>query len=240
MRPAPRRPWLALLALIVPLLLPSGAAAFPLTTCTLTVTSTDATGKTIATATAGADDSTMTNPLLVDWDGTVTWQGTSGANALKNNSWHVDVFMVPTPLRGGDANDKANKVGNGTTSVRANAPFQFTGLYYVSGEFTGDGGSCAGSGWFKLTGNPASTIPFWIAAVIGLLGLVLLALGLRGAWGWAVLGGLLTGLGLAAVLAMLAVMPIGAWTPLAALGLFVVVGLAVAIFAPKPAPPPAF
>ena len=237
MRPAPRRLWLALPALFALLLVPASAGAFPLTTCTLTVTSTDAIGKTIATATAGTDDATQTNPLLVDWDGTVTWHGTSGDNAIKNNSWHVDVFMVPTPLRGGDSNDKGNKVGDGTTSIRGNAPFQFTGLYYVSGEFRGDGGSCVGSGWFKLTGNPASTIPFWIAVVLGLLGLALLALGLRGSWGWAVLGGLLTGLGLAAVLAMLAVLPIGPWTPIAALGLFVVVGLAVAVFAPKPTPP---
>jgi len=240
MRPAPRRLWLALPILVVLLLLPASAGAFPLTTCTLTVTSTDASGKTIATATAGADDATQTNPLLVDWDGTVTWRGTSGDNAIKNNSWHVDVFMVPTPLRGGDANDKGNKVGDGTTSVRGNAPFQFTGLYYVSGEFRGDGGTCTGSGWFKLIGNPASTIPFWIAVVLGLLGLALLALGLRGSWGWAVVGGLLTGLGLAVVLAMLAVLPIGPWTPLAALGLFVVVGLAVATFAPKPPAPRSF
>jgi hypothetical protein len=240
MRPAPRRSWLSLLAILIPLVLPASVGAFPLTTCTLSVTSTDASGKTIATATSGGNDSTETNPLLVDWDGTVSWHGTSGDNAIKNNSWHVDVFMIPTPLRGGDANDKANKVGEGTTSVRADAPFQFTGLYYVSGEFKGDGGSCVGSGWFKLTGNPVSTIPFWIAVVIALLGLILLALGLRGAWGWAVLGGLLTGLGLAAVLAMLAVLPIGAWTPLAALGLFVVVGLAIALLVPKPAPPPAF
>jgi hypothetical protein len=236
MRPAPRRLWLVLLLLTLPLVLPAGVGAFPLTTCTLTVTSTDASGKTIATATGGGDDSTQANPLLVDWDGTVTWHGTSGDDAIKNNTWHVDVFMVPTPLRGGDANDKGNKVGDGTTSVGGNAPFQFTGLYYVSGEFRGDGGSCVGSGWFRLTGNPVSTVPFWLAVVIALLGLALLALGLRGSWGWAVLGGLLTGLGLAAVLAMLAVMPIGAWTPLAALGLFVVVGLAIAIFAPKPAP----
>ena len=79
-----------------------------------------------------------------------------------------------------------------------------------------------------------------MAVVLGLLGLALLALGLRGSWGWAVLGGIFTGLGLAAVLAMLAVLPIGPWTPVAAIGLFVVVGLAVAVFAPKPAPPPAF
>lgn len=237
MRPAPRQLWLALPLLAAFLLIPSSVGAFPLTTCTLAVTSTDASGKTIARASGGAGDATETNPLLVDWDGTVTWHGTSGDNAIKNNSWHVDVFMIPTPLRGGDANAKGNKVGDGTTSVRANAPFQFTGLYYVSGEFRGDGGSCVGSGWLKLTGNPASTIPFWLAVVLALLGLVLLALGLRGSWGWAVLGGLLTGLGLAGVLAMLAVLPIGAWTPLAALGLFVVVGLAVAILAPKPSQP---
>jgi hypothetical protein len=237
MRPAPRKLWLALPLLAALLVIPSSVGAFPLTTCTLTVTSTDASGKTIATASGGADDATETNPLLVDWDGTVSWHGTSGDNAIKNNSWHVDVFMIPTPLRGGDANERGNKVGDGTTSVRANAPFQFTGLYYVSGEFRGDGGSCVGSGWLRLTGNPASTIPFWVAVVLALLGLVLLALGLRGSWGWAVLGGLLTGLGLAVVLAMLAVLPVGAWTPLAALGLFVVVGLAVAILAPKPSQP---
>src|SRR5438067_11466678 len=89
MRPAPRRLWLALLVLTLPLILPASVGAFPLTTCTLTLTSTDANGKTIATATGGADDATETNPFLAGGDATATWRLTRGATARTNMSVHA-------------------------------------------------------------------------------------------------------------------------------------------------------
>src|SRR5205814_9057459 len=100
MRPAPRRLWLALLVLTLPLILPASVGAFPLTTCTLTLTSTDANGKTIATATGGADDATETHPFLGVRDGTRAWRGTPGGTAVNYNPWRVAVFLGPTPPPG--------------------------------------------------------------------------------------------------------------------------------------------
>ena len=52
-------------------------------------------------------------------------------------------------------------------------PFEITGLFYVEGEISGDGGECAGNGYVKLVGSPIGTVP-WIAA----LGLIVVGLGL--------------------------------------------------------------
>jgi hypothetical protein len=185
---------------------------------------------------SGADDSSQTDPFQVDWAGQVHWVGRT-TSTITNNSWHVDVFMLPTPLRGGDANPRSNKIGDGDIDVGANVPFRFTGLYYVSGEFSGDGGSCAGSGWVRLIGNPLASVPFWIAVLVALVGLVALIVAWRTAgWGWALLGGVLAGVGLAVVFISLAVVPLGQWTPLGTLGAFVLIGVLVALIAARNAP----
>lgn len=141
--------------------------------CTLDLSSTDASGAALDTAGNG-QGGTQDDPFIVDWDGTVSWNGSSGSTVFKNHSWHVDVFNIPTPLRGGDANEDGTTSANGSTGVSENAPFQFTGLYFVSGGISGDDGArCDGSAWLKLNGNPLTTIPFWIAVVIALIGLLL-------------------------------------------------------------------
>ncbi len=155
------------------------ATAFPLSTCALTIQSTDASGAALDGATAGADDSSQADPFIVDWDGQVAWQGTTGGQEMKANQYHIEVFGVPTPLRGGDANEGDDRDGSGTVGVKANAPFRFTGLYFVSGAITGSGGSCEGSGWVKLAGDPVGTIPFLVGLGALVVGLVLLGLGLR-------------------------------------------------------------
>jgi len=141
--------------------------------CTLDLASTDASGAALDTA-ANGRGGTQEDPFIVDWDGTVSWNGSSGDTVFKNHSWQVYVFNIPTPLRGGDDNDEGTTTSSGSTGVSANAPFQFTGLYFVSGNITGDGGArCDGSAWLKLNGNPLTTIPFWIAIVLVLIGLLL-------------------------------------------------------------------
>ncbi len=229
------------------LILAAPVSAFELSNCTMGATALAADGSTIGSIASGADDATQAKPFLVDWDGTVKYSGSSQIE-MKNNTWHVSVFGIPTPLMGGDDNPENNVDGSGTVGVSANAPFRFTGLYYVSGELKGSGGVCAGNGWFKLTGDPVGTIPFWAAAAILLVGLGLLAVGSRGHTFTAIVGGLLSGLGVAALLVLFSTLPLGVPTPIAVLLLGVVIGIVIGLLGRRgrgdqgdrpSAPPPA-
>jgi hypothetical protein len=238
MRPVLRR--LALIALpALILLVPASASAFPLTNCTLNLTSLDASGAPIDTAAAGADDSTQANPFEVDWDGRVAWAGTMGSQVIKNHHWSVSVFNIPTPLSGGDPNEGGDTDGDGTVEVGENLPFEMTGLFFVSGQISGEGGSCEGSGWMKLNGDPVGTIPFWVFLVLIVLGLLMMFMGWRGAAAWAIIGGLIFGVGAALGLIIFAVMLVGSWTPLAAIGLGLMIGLVVAFMGPDQVAAPA-
>jgi len=232
MRPAVRR--LASIALpVLILLIPASAAAFPLTNCTLHLDSVHANGDIFATADNGDGFATQADPFLVDWDGTVKWTGTMGTLVIKDHHWSVSVFNLPTPQRGGDANEDGDTDGNGTVQVSDTLPFKVTGLFYVSGQISGTGGSCEGSGWVKLIGDPIGTIPFFLGLALILLGLLGLWAGYRRAWGWAVVGGLFLGLGAAMTLIIFGVMLIGSWTPLAALAIGLALGIVVAFMRPE-------
>jgi hypothetical protein len=218
----------ALLAVCLLPVLVAPVAAFPLTTCTLAIASTDGSGGALDTAASGAADSTVSDPFKVDWDGSVSYAGSTGV-VIKNYQYHVEVFGVPTPIRGGDANDDENKDGDGSVSVGANAPFRVAGLYYVSGGYKGEGGECAGSGWFQLLGSPVGTVP-WIAgialAVLGVLGLVA---GARGNLITSIVGGVLLGLGVDLLLISHSLMPLAENTPLAGFVGSVILGIVVGI-----------
>lgn len=224
MRPIPRR--LAFPAILaIALLIPGSAAAFPLTNCTLELTSLDESGNVVDSASGPSADSTQSDPFLVDWGGSVLWNGTMGSQVIKNHTWHVDVFQLPTPLRGGDSNEAGNPNGEGRVDVSANAPFQLTGTFFVSGEISGEGGSCAGSGWFKIVGEPVGTVPFFLALLLVILGTVLIAFGgARGSWGLALPGGLLFGVGLAGLMIMFSTLPLGSLTVAASLVLGLLIG----------------
>jgi hypothetical protein len=146
--------------------------------CALDIASTDVTGAPVdvATGPGAGGGGTQDDPFLIDWDGTVNWQGSSGDQVFNNHSWQTYVFLVPTPVRGGDPNDEDDVVGTGSADVSANAPFRISGLYYVSGHIDGEGGThCDGSAWFKLIGDPVSTFPFWLAILLAVAGAVLIA-----------------------------------------------------------------
>jgi hypothetical protein len=227
---------LALIALPALILtIPASVSAFPLTNCTLALSSVDASNVVIATASAGAADATQEDPFFVDWDGTVQWAGTMGSLVIKDHSWSVSIFNIPTPLSGGDPNEGGDTDGDGTVKVGENLPFEITGLFYVSGAISGDGGSCSGSGWMRLRGDAFGTIPFWIGLALIVLGLLMLWMGARGSAAWAVSGGILLGLGGAVMLIIYAVMPIGSWTPLATLLAGLGIGIGVAVMRRRPA-----
>ena len=158
------------------------------------------------------------------------WAGTMGPLVIKDHNWSVSVFMLPTPQSGGDANEDGDTDGDGTVEVSDTLPFEVTGLFYVSGQISGDGGSCEGSGWVRLTGDAFGTIPFWIGLVLVVLGGLMLWMGYRGSVAWAVIGGILLGLGSALLLTLYALMPVGQWTPLAGLLAGLAIGIAVAVF----------
>jgi hypothetical protein len=169
----------ALPAAVMALLLAQPAAAFELNGgCSLEIASLDAAGAPVdvASGPGAAGGGTQDDPFLIDWDGTVSWVGNSGDQVFNNHTWQTYVFLIPTPVRGGDPNDEDDTTGTGTAGVSANAPFRITGLYHVSGHIDGDEGAhCDGSGWFKLTGDAVGTIPFWLAVLIAVAGAALIA-----------------------------------------------------------------
>lgn len=217
-----------MVAALVMLAVASPVSAFPLTNCTLQASSLGADGKPIDSIQGGADDATQADPFLVDWDGTVSYTGAAQIE-MKNNSWRIDVFGIPTPLSGADDNPADTRDGNGSVGVSANAPFRFTGLYFVSGSITGSGGTCTGSGWFKLTGDPVGTVPFFVALGLLILGLLMLAYGIRGHAITAIVGGILAGLGLAALLVLFSTLPLGSATVIIVVVVGLLLGILVAI-----------
>ena len=144
------------------LLLAAPVAAFPLTTCTLRVASTDASGALLDTAQGGAPDGTKANPFEVDWDGQVGYEGSTTV-VIRDYTYGISVFGIPTPLQGGGG-DAEDTESQGSISVAASSPFRAAGLYHVTGAYAGEGGTCTGSGWFLLRGDPVGTVP-WMAGM---------------------------------------------------------------------------
>jgi hypothetical protein len=192
---------------------PPPALAFPLSSCTLAVTSLNADGVEVDSADSGESSAGLAAPLQVTWDGTITWSGDTDASVIRDSSWHVEVFGIPTPMRGGDPNSDGTTSAQDSIRISQAVPFRFTGLFHVSGQLSGNGGSCSGEGWVRVIGDPMSTMPFLVALALVLLGVVLLAVGARGGWPPAMVGGLLLGLGSTLLLVIYGVLPLGAALP---------------------------
>ncbi len=104
---------------------------------------------------------TSDNPVLVDYDGTVEYAGTGPL--MVNHHWEVKVFGA-TVKSGGSANGSRQTSTIGVADVSEYLPFKVTGVYYVSGSISGEGGACSGNAYVKLVGSPIGTIP-WIVAI---------------------------------------------------------------------------
>jgi hypothetical protein len=202
------------------------ASAFPLNGCTMSVQSMRADGTILDNASGPGSAGTQDEPLDVDSSASVTWSGTTGGQVIKNNSWHIEVFNLPL-FRGSEPNADGDSSAEGTVDFGKDAPFRFTGLYFVSGGMRGDSGACDGSGWVKMIGDPIGTLPFFAGLVLAILGIVLLAWAVgRGSLLGGVAGGLIASLGVATLLVIFSALPLGAATPLAVLAIGIVVGLA--------------
>jgi hypothetical protein len=144
------------------------AAAAPLDGgCTGTAQSVGDGGQQVDTL-AAPDSATGTknNPFEVDYDGSVVYKG--NGPVITDNTWKVAVYGVPVKTGGDDNADKKN-TAEGTEQVKDYLPIRVAGVFYVSGDITGTGGGCAGSGWVKLAGNPAGTVP-WLVGIVTLVG----------------------------------------------------------------------
>jgi hypothetical protein len=168
-------------ALGVLLLLPSPVGAFELTDCGLTLQSFAADGEPLDTVigeTDGGEGGTQDDPFLVDYGGTVRYEGDTGDQVITDVSWSVEVFLLPTPARGSGPNEEQLTSTEGAIDVSATVPVRWSGLVFISGQLSGDGGACRGGLWIRFVTEPATeppaTIPFWIALVLILAGVLTL------------------------------------------------------------------
>ncbi|HVE76164.1 MAG TPA: hypothetical protein VND22_05305 [Actinomycetota bacterium] len=146
---------------------PAGAT---LIDCKGRAASTDSIGNPLDDVSApGGPAASADNPFDVDLEGQVTYAGSSDS-VIRNHNWQIRVFGIPVKS-GGDPNERGKKDTRGTVDVSGYMPFRVSGLYLASGSISGEGGSCSGSVWLKLAGNPIGTIPWIVGLVLTLLGL---------------------------------------------------------------------
>ena len=206
---------------------------------------------------APGEGGTLADPFDVDLDGGVEWFAAS-QGPITNHSWRVHVYNVPI-MFGGDENEGEDTEADGSVGVGdALGGLPVTGLIHVSGSIEGEGGSCSGSAWIRLLGDPYFSILSVVGYVLTLLGLLTLFFALP-SWHVATarsygpegptaattaasrhrhplrgLGaGLLLGLGVSLILISYGVAPLGEWTPLVMLLLFILLGQAVAWLGPS-------
>lgn len=216
--------------LVTGLLIPAAASAFPLTTCTATITSYAADGTQLDQVVGGGDDATRTEPFDVDWDGQIAWEGTTGGIVFTNFTYSISVTGIPTPLGGAVVNSSGATEGSGTVVPSDVLPINLVGLFLVSGKATAeDGSTCEGSGWVKINGSPFGSMQFWIGLALLAVGILLIVVGRGGRWLLGLIGGILAGLGSAILLITFALMLLGEWTPWAVIIGWVLIGLAVTI-----------
>jgi hypothetical protein len=151
--------------------------------CTLEVTSYDANGNVLDDATGanqlpGSTEGTQDNPFRVDWNGHVDFHFVTGNTVFQNNHWSIYAEGIPVPILSGQDDNPTDRDELGNVTIGDNVPggVRFVGLVYVSGSIVGNGETarCDGDGWVEIIGDPVGTIPFWVMALLVVLGLLFL------------------------------------------------------------------
>ncbi|NLT53515.1 MAG: hypothetical protein GXX79_02875 [Actinomycetales bacterium] len=141
--------------------------------CTGTATSTDRDAKPLGSLdTAAGVGASRSAPFLVDRSGTVNYRAGS-PSAITDNTWSVKIAGI-TVDSGAAANATRRTSKEETVDLADYLPVSLTGTVLVEASVTGQGGSCTGETWIKLTGNP-------FTSANGLGGTLLLVAGLAGA-----------------------------------------------------------
>ncbi len=217
---------LLLLALAVPVLAADPSGATLTEGCTFSATSSDAAGTEIGTIT-GPAASSPNAPFVVDRKGEVGWQGS--APLISKGTYGLSVFGLP--VWGGEfTNDDGKTSADGTVKVADILPVDLVGVFQVSGSVKGEGGSCEGSAWLKLAGDPVTSIPGLAGLALAVLGGIGVLASIPGAhFGRGLLMGLLLGVGAAILTIVFGFMPVGAITPWVALAAGPIVGAFVGL-----------
>jgi hypothetical protein len=185
--------------------------------CTLQAASSDESGAPLDTMT-GPATSDPGNPFDVDRKGSVAWSGTGPA--ITSGTYQLSVYGVPV-LSGDVVNPEGRTSADGVVDladILSVVPFDIVGVVEVGGSVSGTGGSCSGSAWIRIGGDPLTSVPGLVglgAAIIGLLG-VLSAIPGRHPWR-GLLGGVLLGLGAGILTLVFGIVPIGSLSPVVAL-----------------------
>ena len=133
---------------------------------------------------------TRSDPFDIDPDGMLSWWGTSD-NVVTNYQWDVFVDVGGFNLRvanGADPNDGESQSNEGTEGLKqyADQVRQFgggeiRGIYYVSGNFMGDGGSCDGAGYVRVPGSAfESTLGIIVLVIFIIIMIILVVICMRG------------------------------------------------------------
>jgi hypothetical protein len=142
--------------------------------CSGTAVSRDEDGATIDSVSGpGAPPASRGNALKVDYDGVVSYDGSTD-NLIKNHNWDISIFGIPVKS-GGDTNEEERIRDVSDEQVSDYLPFRMSGKYYVSFQISGEGGSCSGSLWVEIDENPVGTIPWVVGTGFLLLGVAGLA-----------------------------------------------------------------
>jgi hypothetical protein len=127
-------------------------------------------GRTVDTATVpAAAGASASNPILVAAGGSVTFHGTTGT-ALHN--YQSTLAVDGLTLRSGSGPNTGGKITkSGTRTFSYLLPHLLVGTFYVSASIEADRGGCAVSTYVKLSGSPYTTVGFYLAALLVILGL---------------------------------------------------------------------
>jgi hypothetical protein len=109
------------------------------------------------------------HPFKVTWVGRVDFRFDTGV-LFSNNHWNVRLEGVPVLSGKDDDPSDLDEVGN----LKLDLPIRMVGVFNISGDLFGNGDTthCAGDGWIYLVGDPIGTVPWIIAAILILLGLI--------------------------------------------------------------------
>ncbi len=146
----------------------TAAHAADATGCSGSADSLAADGSVLSSASAPGAGGTQDDPLVVDPDGTVAWEGSTDS-VITDGTWSVTVMGVPF-LSGSFDNSDGSTSADGVVDV-ATAPAQVkwvlatSALIPVSGEMSGQGGTCSGSGFIAGTGESPMGSPIFLAGV---------------------------------------------------------------------------
>jgi hypothetical protein len=151
---------------------PAGGAA-PAGGCSGKATTYDSNGKVIDSATAPGPGGTASNPLRVDVNGSIAWQG-STTEVLQNGTYKVTASGIT--IKSGKVTNASGKTSSqGTEDLGkrlqklpvagwAAKTLKLTGTVEVKYTVTGEKGTCSGSVVLQLGDSPTFT-PVWFGSV---------------------------------------------------------------------------